>query len=759
MSNKLGVFYRFLVSYILILLIPLVMGSFIYHKAFGIIQDEAVSSSLSMIKQSMDILDTRLKEIQGVTQQLSLSQNTSKLLVTETDYSLYLNMQKDLLTYRVNNNFIRDCIIYIKDEKVLITPVSCTNREAIFYKGFFKSGGMDYESWHKDFWSKKYVGEFIPSIINPAYTSAEKTSVNYVLSLPIENFNADARGIIIIDINVNEIERLLANLAGENGWAYIADEKGEVIASVNKDNSRIDYLSIDDLEEHGDMGSLKRNPDFIVSYSISPYNGWLYVLGAPTGMVMNKVNAIKNITIVILLVVVVLGSLLSLFLANRNSLPIRKLVDIIKGNLSFVDDGEKNNTFEFIHGSISELLRTNKELRSEIQEKVPILRAAFLERLFRGNFIKMSELNGAMKNTGIDLAGCKYSVLILKIEGCKKTGEDGMLNELNIAKVVTSKAISNVFKDRVLLHEISEDMLAGLLVFNFNDEQQIRNVVRNIASEVGGLLMQNNEIYVSFASGLAYSSLADIYNSYREALEALRYNAVVDEDVVRWYVQSPEQRSYYYYPLEIETKLINLCSNGDEKETLEILDLLYAENFVNRSISGSMLFTFLYEIRGTLIKIASRSKLKSGEMLDTLLYERIESVVSGESAEVDWERIKALYSFMCSKISSELNKDKSEDILEYLHNYYMDQQISRASVASRFNMTEVHLSKFFKEQTGEYFSHYLEKIRMEKAKRLINESELPISKIAEQVGYNSVRTFRRAYKRYCGDIPSSLRQG
>ncbi len=760
-TKKTYVFYSFLISYILILLIPLVLGSFVYLRTFNEMQDEAVNASISMLEQGRNVLDTRLQEIQGLVRQISFSSNISKLLVGKVDHILNLNMVRDLQTYRINNSFIRTCIIYIRDKALMITPNGSTDRESFFYESSFITNGQEYESWHKEFWSTYYPGIFMPSVLNQSlnYNSPGENSISFVQSLPIGNTKKDPQGMIILDINQSEITQLLQNIAGKNGWAYISNENGEIIASVNESNYTPEVLSSDSLNKKENIGILKRDNDFIVLYTVSPYNGWIYVLGHPTGNVMNKVNAFQNLMITILLAILISGTFVSLILANKNSRPIRKLIDIIKANFNSANDSKSANTFEFIYGSISELLRNNEELKAEIQEKIPILKSAFLDRLLRGSFISMRELKNSMSNIGMNLDACKYLVLVLKIEDYEKTGEDRVMNELNIAKVVTSKAISSVFQDKVLLHEVSEDMLAGVLLFSFDDEDQIRNVVRNIALEVGGLLKRNNNIHVSFSSGLAYTSLTDIYNSFREALEALEYKAVDDEDIVRWYIQSTEQQSYYYYPLEIESKLISLCSAGDMDEIKEILKQLYIENFKKRKISDTMLFAFLDEIQGTLIKIASKSKYTNTNV-QTALQGKMDSFTTGKSVEEYWRKIRDLYEFVCNEIFMEKNKNESNlfcDILNYLHTCYKEQQTCRTSVASRFNMTEVYLSRFFKEHAGENFSHYLEKIRIEKARQLIKESELPISVIAEQVGYNSARVFRRAYKRLHGEIPSSLR--
>jgi len=73
-------------------------------------------------------------------------------------------------------------------------------------------------------------------------------------------------------------------------------------------------------------------------------------------------------------------------------------------------------------------------------------------------------------------------------------------------------------------------------------------------------------------------------------------------------------------------------------------------------------------------------------------------------------------------------------------------------------MSEVYLSQFFKEQSGETFSSYLERIRMEKAVELLLTSEQSIQVIAEKVGYSTSNTFGRAFKRIYGMSALSYRK-
>jgi YesN/AraC family two-component response regulator len=79
-------------------------------------------------------------------------------------------------------------------------------------------------------------------------------------------------------------------------------------------------------------------------------------------------------------------------------------------------------------------------------------------------------------------------------------------------------------------------------------------------------------------------------------------------------------------------------------------------------------------------------------------------------------------------------------------------------IATTFNISEGYVSSLFKEQAGINFTDYVEKQRIRKACELLKTTEMNINEISEKVGYNSVQSFRRAFKRLHGFKPSELRK-
>lgn len=98
-----------------------------------------------------------------------------------------------------------------------------------------------------------------------------------------------------------------------------------------------------------------------------------------------------------------------------------------------------------------------------------------------------------------------------------------------------------------------------------------------------------------------------------------------------------------------------------------------------------------------------------------------------------------------------------KNITGFLEDEYKDQQLTLTLLAEKFDLSEAYLSHLFKEHTGENFSSCLERIRMNNAHRLLENSDMSIENIAKSIGYNSDDTFRRAFKRYHGISPAAYR--
>src|SRR5262245_59500116 len=78
-------------------------------------------------------------------------------------------------------------------------------------------------------------------------------------------------------------------------------------------------------------------------------------------------------------------------------------------------------------------------------------------------------------------------------------------------------------------------------------------------------------------------------------------------------------------------------------------------------------------------------------------------------------------------------------------------------LASVSGVSEAHFARSFKEAFGVPPHRYLLTRRIERAKTLLRDTDLPITEIAFQTGWGSLGTFGRTFRDITGESPGELR--
>lgn len=110
----------------------------------------------------------------------------------------------------------------------------------------------------------------------------------------------------------------------------------------------------------------------------------------------------------------------------------------------------------------------------------------------------------------------------------------------------------------------------------------------------------------------------------------------------------------------------------------------------------------------------------------------------------------------CIKHSDGKKYAKLQNILHYIH-CNAHRKLLVDELAENFNMSRSHFSRFFHELSGKRFSQYLTSIRVEGACRLLAQSEKPITEIAYEVGFDTISSFNRSFRKLTGQVPRHYR--
>lgn len=114
------------------------------------------------------------------------------------------------------------------------------------------------------------------------------------------------------------------------------------------------------------------------------------------------------------------------------------------------------------------------------------------------------------------------------------------------------------------------------------------------------------------------------------------------------------------------------------------------------------------------------------------------------------------------KTASQLNKNQNEKnyliahINQYIQNHYTE-NITLQDISEAIHISTAYISRVYKSSTGSTITDAINKLRIEKSKRLLKESTKRIYEIAYEVGYDEAAYFATVFAKYTGISPSEYR--
>ena len=182
-------------------------------------------------------------------------------------------------------------------------------------------------------------------------------------------------------------------------------------------------------------------------------------------------------------------------------------------------------------------------------------------------------------------------------------------------------------------------------------------------------------------------------------------------------------------------------------DLMEKPEMTSVKNLFNRSKYG---LEILGETRNQAITILKRME-DENELL------RFASLIELFNLLANSSELKPLASPSYTPSLNTKSVEKIDTIIQYIREH-IDQPISLDDAASLVHMGSKSFSRFFKKNTGKTFVQYVNEIRIgEACKRLLN-SELSITDIAFDVGYNTLSNFNRRFMEIKSMTPRDYRK-
>jgi len=335
-------------------------------------------------------------------------------------------------------------------------------------------------------------------------------------------------------------------------------------------------------------------------------------------------------------------------------------------------------------------------------------------------------------------------------------GEDRPLLEfaiLNLTKELLGKINQNIvfFGPGNKLCFILKSKVALL-----SDEQnEVIACLEDVTVQIANLFKINATIGLSDA----YIDVNELSLAYQDAISALEYRVLEGSERVILKSLVENKRSFAFH--KIEEQLIRLeysIKVGDIDGIKKVIQFIFSVvNYEKINIDGFR--TMLLKMTLSIFK--AYNDIRNLDEKDVILDYSIFSKVFEMN---DFNEIKDYYIKLCEKLSSKIQqlrendqKNHVKDACDFIADNYQDPSLTLEDLCKQLYLSPGHFSRLFKKTTGENFVDYLTKVRMDRAKYLLANTNTKIYEISRSIGYEDPNYFSYNFKKNVHMTPSQWR--
>lgn len=765
-----SIFLKFLASNIIILLVAMLIGVTAYFKAGQIIEEEANRYNEAMLNQVSQAIDTQLRDMEQLAVQVAYDKTLMDIsYVNEPDRPSYeqsmSQLLKNIFEYKSRSRFIHDLYIYLKNYDTIINPAGCFNPD-FFYNNLYGYKNVEYSKWHDLLFNFNEGPQYMPL----QTVQASKWTRNLITYFyPLHRGTEGNTGNLVILIDEQQIHKLLKNIEiVNNGTLYVVDGQNRLITSTLPNQNLNDFFSVPDIPFldllNGKSGLIYNRidgKDVVVSYTMSNVNNWKYISIVPTHIFMDKAENIRNFTVMVIITSLLVGILLACLMAYSNYNPIKKLISDMKNKLGKFNNSYDKNEYDLIKEVIDSTIDESMKIKDILEEQRPALKSNFLCRLIYGTVETNIDLVKSLDFFDIRFTSERFSVMLISLDNCGDLVKGNSEQEWALARLITGNAFEEIanMEHKVYTVELQRQQLALLVNINNRIVDNSDSKIYCMAEETKKLLAEKYGFVLTIAIGRIYSGIDSICKSFNEATIASNYKIARGCNSIICYTGIQADSSSYYYPLEVEYKLINFIKAGEIVKAEDIINNIFKENFSERNLSYRLIQCLFFDIMSTAIKTLNEIKIKYEDIFG-IHFDPVSQILKCQTAEEMRRTVISIYKQLCDYLVDNRkshNIELKDRIIGYIGEHYGDMNLSVTVIADEMRMNPSYLSTFFKEQTDITLTDYINTVRIEKAEEFIRDKSLTISDISVKLGYGTTNSFIRVFKKYKGLTPGEYR--
>ncbi|KRF02309.1 hypothetical protein ASG89_25015 [Paenibacillus sp. Soil766] len=735
------VFNRYLFSFILLLLLPMLfLGITGYFQLSTIVGDEVERNNQSLLNSLQREVDNKLIMMNKIANQITEAPELSPYLLEQEDmFSAFQG--KKILESKVLDDSIREIVLHIRGSEKLYSSLS-TYQVNDFASTFYHFAEWNAEQFKDD------LNHVNTTTLRPAEDVKmeglpSQRLITYIVPIPLRN--QQPYGTVLFELKEDTLlKRLNPDQVLPNGNAIVFDQSGRVISAYKQEDFFKSANFYNQIVNEVDKRHIQefQHQKYVISTQKSTQSGLTYVIMLPYASVVAPVNQAILKWISYLLFILVIGSVFVYMVMVFNYNPVKKLaalVETIRGQSI-----HKSNVFEAIGSMINDIADSNQTLGRKLEENRSAVRDHFLGSLLKGEFQSLDDVNERGEEVGVTFPFPDITVMILELPASQLLYREQLIAE--VERQFGGDAIGHV--------KISLEERRAIFIVSWGGSPADRKLWLNRLHDHLSMIF---DIPITLGIGNGYRELSQVGRSYLEVSTAIDYKMIKGNQRVIFFDDlMAHDHAALLNPRRILEELEIVLQYGDASlitKSVQQIAMKMKQSGMTLFIAKELCYDMIHTC------IAFMEKRRPGSAMDSLP----DILVLTDFTTLD--EIADLLISACTTLCHSLDLPKSappavmiDQINQYMLQNYNEFDFSVQKIAEHFSLSLSYLSRYYKEQTGRTVMEYLKEVRIEQAKRLLRDHSISVKEIVQQIGYYDVSSFIRTFKGQVGLTPGEYRK-
>ncbi len=533
---------------------------------------------------------------------------------------------------------------------------------------------------------------------------------------------------LIFELNGERLNEILEiDEESQTDFAYIANRNGEILYQINYSGEALN-------QETYQNQKVSLNGQKYTLIHLNGSSGLDWTFGISNKTIEQGIVCVNHIIIIYMMAAVAGMILTCIFWAVQRAVDMNGIMKSLKHN----GNGEQvKNEFRYIAREIDDLCNENENYKMKIDILQKSITDSMLEKLLLRGVYSAKEKEEIQDYLSWDMEF--YCVVCVSTS---LTQEEEILDCFCQVDDFFNRHFTCISLN---IGKNERDYMIRMQMDDVPDTSRISEVLKE-------LLLKQYEIRIGIST--IGTGLENIQLCYQQAKLMVRQIADVYDVSIKMYREQFDTKEKIF-KLNLGSRIYDLIL-AEEKDSLSVL-FEKIRSYAAKSSwhSDDEVMQFFFEIQNPIARVWDEVEQKSVSDRTIPVYRADKTVM---------ELIDALEEagcYLCDSISREKENSKNalyHEMIRFVEENYANKDMCVSYVAQHLGISDNYLTIFFKEQTGKNFAAYVEAKRMQLVEKYLLETDWSMAKIAEMVGYNTLDTFYKSFKKKYGLAPGKWKE-